>query len=75
MVPRDVVVPVAYMGAPTIGIERIASGKEPIFCLQALKHLYTVGGYKDGDLGGTGNMLIVPALVFSIFLEMRPPRN
>ncbi len=50
MVPGDVVVPVAYMGAPTIVVERMASGIEPIHCLQALRHLYTAGGYQDGKL-------------------------
>ena len=64
MVPGDVVVPVAYMGAPTIVIERMASGIEPIYCLQALRHLYTAGGYQDGKIRGGKRFLSLYSLYF-----------
>lgn len=47
MVEGDCVVPIAFMGAPTIGIERLKSGEEPRYALEATEALYNIGLYDD----------------------------
>ncbi len=54
----DFVIPVAFMGAPTIGIERLENGTEPISALKCLQNMYTVGQFQtSGTLANAGKSI------------------
>lgn len=53
--PGSYSVPVAFMGAPTIGIERLKSGKEGQFALEAMTKLFSIGRVSEsGKLSNVG---------------------
>ncbi|XP_050418266.2 uncharacterized protein LOC126831681 isoform X1 [Patella vulgata] len=50
---KDLVVVVAFMGAPLIMYEQLVSSVETTGALKAMEELYNIGGYEDGKLKNT----------------------
>lgn len=50
---RDIVVSVAFMGAPVVLYEQTTSGHETTEAFRCLQDVYSIGGYRDGKLHNT----------------------
>ncbi|KAK6165489.1 hypothetical protein SNE40_022408 [Patella caerulea] len=71
---NDLVVVVAFMGAPLIMYEQLVSSVETTGALKAMEELYNIGGYEEGKLKNTEGVEVKTRAGMTFIEDYKPKR-